>query len=92
MCWLVPISKMGWDEGGVTHQTTTMNDDIVIVRRLVATSLSATWHLKTAPSVSFHCDVVLFVLAVVVVGMGDGCKWRPLAMVTVVVVKQGWWW
>ena len=30
-----------------------------------------------------------FVLAVVVVGVGDGCVWWPLAMVTVVVVKEG---
>ena len=85
MCWVVPVSKMGWD--GVTHQTTTTNDDIVIVRRLVATSLSATWHLQTLLSVSFHCDVAPFMLAVMVVGVGDGCEWRPLAMVTVVVVK-----
>ena len=42
------------------------------------------------PSVSFRCHMALFVLAVVVVG--DGCKWQLLAMVTVVVVKQGWWW
>ena len=90
VCWVVPVSEMGWD-GGVTHQTTA-NDDIVVVRRLVAMSLSATWHLQTPPSVSFRCDVVLFGLAVVVVGVGDGCEWRPLAMVTVVVVKRGWWW
>ena len=105
MCWVVPVSEIGWDEGGGTHQTTTTNDDIdVVVRRLVATSLSATWHLQTLPSVSFRCDVAPFMLAVVVVGVGDGCEWRPLAMVTVVVVKQGggdemvgrrregWWW
>ena len=48
-----------------------MKDDIIVVRRLVATSLSVTWHLQTPPSVSFCCDVVLFMLAVVVVGMGD---------------------
>ena len=100
---MVPISEMGWD-GGITHQTTSTNDDIVVVRRLVAMSLLATWHLQTPPSVSFRCDVARFVLAVVVVGVGDGCEWRPLAMVTVVVVKrgggdetvgrrrEGWWW
>ena len=91
MCWVVPISEMGWD-GGVTHQTTTANDDIVIICRLVVMSLSAMWHLKTPPSVSFRCDVARFVLAVVVVGVGDGCVWWPLAMVMVVVVKRGWWW
>ena len=36
-----PLAR--WD--GVTHQTTTMNEDIIIVRRLVATLLSAMWHL-----------------------------------------------
>ena len=91
MCWVVPVSKMGWD-GGVTHQTTMVNDDIVVICHLVAMSLSATWHLKTPPSVSFRCDVARFVLAVVVVGVGDGCMWWPLAMVTVVVMKRGWWW
>ena len=30
-------------------QGTTTNDDIVVVRRLAATSLSATWHLQTPP-------------------------------------------
>ena len=84
MCWVVPVSEMGWD--GVTHQTTTTNDDIVVVRHLVATSPRAMWHLQMPPTVSFRCDVALFGLAVVVVGMGDGCEWRPLAMVTVVVV------
>ena len=78
---------MGWDKGGVTHQTTTMNNDIIIVRCLVAMLLSAMWHLQMPTSVSFCCDVVLFILAVLVVGMGDGCKWWPLAMATVVVVK-----
>ena len=89
---MVPVSEMGWDEGEVTHQTTTMNDDIVIICRLVATSLSVTWHLQTAPSISFRCDMALFILAVVVVRVGDRCEWWPLAMVMVVVVKQGWWW
>ena len=90
MCWVAPISKMGWD--GVTHQTTTTNDDIVVVHRLVATSLLAMWHLQTPPTISFRCDVALFGLAVVIGGVGDGCEWQPLAMVTVVVVKRGWWW
>ena len=90
MCWVVPISEMGWD--GVTHQTTTMNNDIVVVCCLVATSLRATWHLQTPPTASFRCDVALFGLAVVVVGVGNGCEWWPLVMVTVVVVKRGWWW
>ena len=45
------------------------------------------------PSFPFRCDVALVVLAVVVVGVGDGCTWRPLATVTmVVVVKRGWRW
>ena len=88
MCWVVPISEIGWNEGGGTHQTTTTNDNInVIVCRLVATSLPVTWHLQMLPSVSFHYDLALFLLVVVVVGMGDRCEWRPLAMVTVVVVK-----
>ena len=38
MCWVVPVSEIGWNEGGGTHLTTTMNDDInVVVCRLVAT-------------------------------------------------------
>ena len=92
MCWVVPVSEMGWDEGGVTHQTTMMNDDIVVVHHLVAMLLSAPWHLQTPPSILFCCDVAWFVLAVVVVGVGDRCMWWPLAMVMVVVMKRGWWW
>ena len=65
-----------------------MNDDIVIVRRLVATLLSAMWHLlQTPPSTLFSCDVALVMLVVVVIGVGDGCEWRPLVMVTVVATK-----
>ena len=42
------------------------------------------------PVFPFRRDVALVVLSVVVVGVGDGCRWRPLATVTmVVVVKQG---
>ena len=63
------------------------NDDIVVVRRLVARSPSATWHLQTPLFVSFSCDVALVVLVVAVVGVGDGCEWRPLVRVTVVVMK-----
>ena len=45
------------------------------------------------PSCPFRCDVALHDLAVVVVGVGEGCRWRPLATVTmVVVVKRGWQW
>ena len=45
------------------------------------------------PSFPFRCDVALVVLSVVVVGVGDGCRWRPLATVTmVVVVKRAWRW
>ena len=67
-----------------------MNDDIVIVRRLVATLLSAMWHLlQTPPSTLFSCDMALVMLVVVVMGMGDRCEWRPLVMATVVVTR--WW-
>ena len=90
MCWVVPVSKSGWNEGGGTHQTTMMNDNIdVVVCRLVATLLLVLWHLQTLPSVLFHYGLALFLLAVVVVVVGDGCEWQPLAMVTVVVVKRG---
>ena len=42
------------------------------------------------PFVPFCCDVAVVVLSVVVVGVGDRYRWRPLATVTmVVVVKQG---
>ena len=79
MCWVVPVSKIGWNEGGGTHQTTMTNDNInVVIRRLVATSLPAAWHLQMLPSVSFRYDLVLFLLAVVVVGMGDRCEWWPV--------------
>ena len=67
-------------------------NDIVVVHRLVATLLSAMWHLQTPapPFFPFRCDVALVVLSVVVVGVGDRCRWRPLVTVTmVVVVKQG---
>ena len=70
--------------------STISNGNIVIDCCLVATLLSAMWHLQTPPSFSFCCDVVLVMLVVGVVGMVNGCKWRPLVMV-VVVVKQGWW-
>ena len=42
------------------------------------------------PFFPFRCDMAAVVLSVVVVGVGDGCRWRPLATVTMVVmVKQG---
>ena len=69
-----------------------MNDNIVIIRRLVVTSLSVMWHLQTYLSVSLGCDVVLVMLLMVVMGMGDGCEWRPLVMVMgrwVGIVKDG---
>ena len=50
-----------------------MNDDDVIICCLVSTSLMVTWHLQMPLSFSFLCDVVLAMLAVLVVGMGDGC-------------------
>ena len=68
-----------------------MNDDDVIICRLVSTSLLVTWHLQTPLSFSFLCDMVLAMLSVLVVSMGDGCEWQPLVMVMVVVMKQGWW-
>ena len=47
----------------------TTNDDIVVVIRcLVATSLSATWHLHPPPSFPFHCDVALVICC-------GGCFW-----------------
>ena len=63
------------------------NDDIVVVHRLVARLPSAIWHLQTPLSVSFSCDGALVVLVVAVVGVGDGCEWRPLVRVTVVLLK-----
>ena len=69
-----------------------MNDNIVIIHRLVVTSLSVMWHLQTHLSISLGCDVVLVMLLMVVMGMGDGCEWWPLVMVMgrwVGVVKDG---
>ena len=91
---VVIISKIGWNDGVHTmndSMNTTTNGHIVIVRHLVATSCSATWHLhlQPPPSFSFHCDMALVMLAVVV-DVGDGCEWRPLLMGRVVMVKQGW--
>ena len=60
-----------------------MNDDIVIVCHLVATSLLVTWHLQTPLSISFSCDVVLVMLVVVVMAVGDRCEWRLVVMVVV---------
>ena len=57
----------------------TTSDDIVVARRLVATSPTATWHLPSRlmwPLVrleTWRCHVVV---AVVVVG--DGCMWWRL--------------
>ena len=69
-----------------------MNNNIIIVCHLVAMLRLATWHLQLPPSSCLFCyDVALVILVVVVVGMGDRCKWRPFVMVMVVVVKQGWW-
>ena len=74
----------------------TMNDDIVVVHRLVATSPTATWH---PPSRSmwllvrletWRCHVILAVMVV-----GDRCAWlQALVMVvrwvlwTMVVVEK----
>ena len=56
------------------------------------------------PSFPFHGDVALVDRVVMVVGVGDGGRWRPLATVTMVVVneggseeaagarREGWWW
>ena len=49
-------------------ETTTMNNNIMVVRHLVATSLLVMWHSH--------------VIVAVVVGVGDRCGWRPWAMVT----------
>jgi hypothetical protein len=54
---MLAVSEAGWDEGGsylhrCNNNKTTMNDDIVVVRRLVATSLPVTWH---------HCGRVVVV-------------------------------
>jgi hypothetical protein len=45
----VVVSKVGWEEvEWGTYRchniTTTMNDDIIVVHRLVATSRAVTWH------------------------------------------------
>ena len=85
-----PLAR--WDGMGLLTKQQRRTMTSVVVRHLVAMLLLATWHLQTPPTTSFCCDVALFGLAVVVVGMGDGCKWLPLAMVMVVVVKRGWWW
>ena len=54
-----------------------MNEDIVVIRRLVATSLSATWHLETPLAlmwpallslVTCRCHVILVVVVVHVGG------------------------
>ena len=88
--WLVRVDGVRLLSSIKTYRTMTNNDDVV-VRRLVATLLSATRHLQPPPSCPFRCDMVLRDLAVVVVGVGEGCRWRPLVMVTmVVVVKRGW--
>jgi hypothetical protein len=46
---VLTVSEVGWDEGGCTYFHViimkTMTNDIVVVHRLVATSLSVTWHL-----------------------------------------------
>jgi hypothetical protein len=49
LSFCIVVSKIGWEEGGMgtyhCDNITTTNDEIVIIRRLVATSLTATWHL-----------------------------------------------
>ena len=52
-------------------------------------SLLVMWHLQMPPPFLFCCDVALVMLAVVIVGMGNRCKWWPLVIMMVVVVKQG---
>ena len=55
-----------------------MNDDIIVVRRLVATSLSVTWHLHPPhPSPSVVMWRWLFAVVVVfgVWMVGDGRRW-----------------
>ena len=56
-------------------QTTTTNDESIILCRLVATSLSVTWKLE-APIpliglVTWRCKVLVAEVA----GMGDRCEW-----------------
>jgi hypothetical protein len=47
---MLTVGKAGWDEGGsyslrCNNKKTMMNDNIVIVHCLVATSLPVKWHL-----------------------------------------------
>ena len=73
---MVIVSENGWYRDKDTYlETTTTNDEIVIVRHLVAMSLSVTWQLE-APIpliglVTWRCNVVVAEVA----GMGDGCEW-----------------
>ena len=46
VCWCVRLDWLGWDWDWDARQSMT-NDDF-IVRRLFATSLTATWHLEGA--------------------------------------------
>ena len=56
VCWCVRLDWLGWDWDA--HQSTT-NDDFV-VRRLFATSLTATWHLEGALARGMDGDDLLW--------------------------------
>ena len=87
--WTV-VSKSGWEISIYSAWRTTTNNDDVVVRCLVATSLSATWHLHPphpSPSVvtwrwSFAVVVVFGVWMV-----GDGRRWAMMGD-----DGQWWWW
>jgi hypothetical protein len=106
-CRLWALARSGTDADRVLTfmimKTRTTNDNIVVVRRWFPrrSRLRGTWnpHAFVASMwpalvhlVTWRCDVVL---AVVVVGVGDGCGWRPLVTVTFspswAVTKGRWW-
>ena len=60
----------------MTAISTTLHQKILVCGMLVSSR-------EERYSILFHCDVVLNMLAVVVVGVGDTCEWWPLVMVNV---------
>ena len=66
--WSALARFEGTRVGVLTIDNSITNNDIVIICRLVATSLSATWHLHPPPSFPFCCDMALVVCC-------GGCFW-----------------
>ena len=95
---VVTISKIIWNKCtrhslSLIMWTTTTNDNIVVIRHLVGTSLVGDMVPQNPNPAHLVSDMATSLLQWLWVG--DRCGWRPWAMVTtkvMVMVEQGWQW